>query len=139
MFDRDKWQEIFESIRKHKLRTILTSLGVWWGIFMLVFLMGAGSGLENGVMGMFGTHASNALYVWTQRTTMPYEGLPPGRYNQLTYDDIEAIENELDEVIEYIAPRLFVPSGEIVHGDNKGAFDIRGERPDLIHIEAILI
>ena len=139
MFEFDKWQEIFDSIRKHKLRTTLTALGVWWGIFMLVFLMGAGSGLENGVMGMFGTHAKNALYVWTQRTTMPYEGLPPGRFNQLTYADIEAIENELGDVIEHIAPRLFVPSGEIVNGDNRGAFDVRGERPDLFKIEAMVI
>ena len=139
MFDLDKWQEIFNTIQKHKLRTFLTAFGVWWGIFMLVFLMGAGSGLENGVMGMFGTHAKNALYVWTQRTTMPYEGLPPGRYNQLTYDDIEAIENELGDVIEFIAPRLFVPSGEILRGNNKGSFDVRGERPDLIHIEAIVM
>lgn len=139
MFDLDKWQEIFDSIRKHKLRTILTALGVWWGIFMLVFLMGAGSGLENGVTGMFGTHAKNAMYVWTQRTTLPYEGLPPGRYNQLTEADIEAIENQCADVIEYIAPRLFVTSGEITHGQNKGAFDVRGERPALLHIEAILM
>ncbi|MEO1712365.1 MAG: ABC transporter permease [Bacteroidota bacterium] len=139
MFDYDKWQEIFQSIWKHKLRTLLTALGVWWGIFMLVFLMGAGQGLENGVMGMFGTHAKNALYVWTQRTSMAYEGLPPGRRAQLTTDDITAIEQQCEDVIEYIAPRLFVPAGEINYGDNKGAFDVRGERPDLIHIEAILM
>lgn len=139
MFDYDKWQEIFQSIWKHKLRTLLTALGVWWGIFMLVFLMGAGQGLENGVMGMFGTHAKNALYVWTQKTTMPYEGLPPGRRAQLTYDDILAIEQECADFIEYIAPRLFVPSGEIMHGNNKGAFEVRGERPDLLHIEAIVM
>ena len=139
MFDYDKWQEIFQSIWKHKLRTLLTALGVWWGIFMLVFLMGAGQGLENGVMGMFGTHAKNALYVWTQKTSLPYEGLPPGRRPQLTYDDILAIEQQCEDVLEYIAPRLFVPTGEITHNQNKGAFDVRGERPDLIHIEAILM
>ena len=103
MFDRDKWQEIFDTIRKHKLRTFLTALGVWWGIFMLVFLMGAGQGLQNGVVRMFGTHAKNALYVWTQRTTMPYEGLAPGRYPQLTYDDIVAIETRYSDLIEHIA------------------------------------
>ncbi len=138
MFDFDKWQEIFDTIKKHKLRTFLTALGVFWGIFMLVFLMGSGKGLENGVMGQFGTHATNALYVWTQRTTMPYKGLPAGRYNQLTIDDIQAIEDNFPQV-EYIAPRMFVPSGEIVHGNNSAAFDVRGERPDLQHIEAMYI
>ncbi len=138
MFDFDKWQEIFSTIQKHKLRTFLTALGVFWGIFMLVFLMGSGKGLENGVMGQFGTHATNALYVWTQRTTMPYKGLPPGRYNQLTTDDIQAIKDNFSQV-EYIAPRLFVPAGEIVRGKNSAAFDVRGERPDLLHIEAMII
>ena len=138
MFDFDKWQEIFNTIQKHKLRTFLTALGVFWGIFMLVFLMGSGKGLENGVIGQFGTHAKNALYVWTQRTTMPFEGLPPGRYNQLTINDIQAIEDNFPQV-EYIAPRLFVPSGEIVHGNNSAAFDVRGERPDLQYIESMFI
>ena len=137
MFARDKWQEIFDTIRKHKLRTFLTALGVWWGIFMLVFLMGAGQGLQNGVVRMFGTHAKNALYVWTQRTTMPYEGLAPGRYPQLTYDDIVAIETRYSDLIEHIAPRLFVPSGEVTHGLQKGSYTVRGERPDLLQIEAM--
>lgn len=138
MFDLDKWQEIFSTIQKHKLRTFLTALGVFWGIFMLVFLMGSGKGLENGVIGQFGTHATNALYVWTQRTTLPFKGLPPGRFNQLTTDDIQAIKNNFSQV-EYIAPRLFVPAGEIVHGKNSAAFDVRGERPDIQHIESIYI
>ena len=135
MFDLDKWQEIFNTIRKHKLRTLLTALGVFWGIFMLVFLMGAGKGLENGVMSMMGGRATNTLYVWTQRTTVPYKGLSPGRRAQLTEDDIAAIETHFADEIAYMAPRMFVPSGEIIHGENKGAFDVRGERPDFLHIE----
>ncbi|MCB0704653.1 MAG: ABC transporter permease [Saprospiraceae bacterium] len=139
MFDYDKWQEIFETIRKHKLRTFLTALGVWWGIFMLVILMGAGSGLENGVVSQFGSHARNSMYVWTQRTTKPYAGLPAGRYTQLRDDDIQAIEDRFGNMVEYISPRLFVPSGEISYGLNKGAFSVRGETPDLRFIEAIVI
>ena len=137
MFDRDKWQEIFDTIRKHKLRTFLTALGVFWGIFMLVFLMGSGKGLENGVFTNFGNRASNCIYVWTQRTSKPYMGLQPGRYPQLTYDDIRAIESNFGKNIEYMAPRMWVTSGEIVRKDNSGAFDVRGETPDLVKLEPI--
>jgi len=139
MFDLDKWQEIFNTISKHKLRTFLTALGVFWGIFMLVFLMGAGKGLENGVLGMFGNHAINSMYVWSQRTTLPYKGLPPGRRANFTMDDVYAIEDNFKGEIEYIAPRLFVPAGEIINGDNKGAFDVRGERPEFKFIEPMVI
>ena len=131
MFDYDKWQEIFNTISKHKLRTFLTSLGVFWGIFMLVFLMGSGKGLENGVTGMMGDHATNALFVWTQRTSKPFMGLRPGRRAQLTYDDIKAIETHFGDRIKYVAPRLMVPAGPITNGEHSGSFDVRGERPDI--------
>ena len=71
MFDRDKWQEIFGTMRKHKLRTGLTALGVFWGIFMLIFVLGMGSGLENGVFKDFGARAKNIMYVNAWRTTKP--------------------------------------------------------------------
>lgn len=137
MFDRDKWQEIFATIRKHKLRTILTALGVFWGIFMLVFLMGSGKGLENGVIGNMGDRVSNCLYVWTQRTSKPYAGLQPGRFPQLSTDDIRAIVQHFGDKIEYIAPRLWVTSGEIVRNGKSGSFEVRGETSDLVHLEPI--
>ncbi|MEM7101856.1 MAG: ABC transporter permease [Bacteroidota bacterium] len=137
MFDIDKWQEIFNTIRKHKLRTFLTALGVFWGIFMLVFLMGSGKGLENGVMSMMGDHVSNSMYVWTQRTSKPYMGLPPGRRAQLTMNDIEAIKSRYDDKIKYVAPRLHLNVGEIVRKGKQGAFEVRGELPEIIHIDPV--
>ncbi|MEL6865329.1 MAG: ABC transporter permease [Bacteroidota bacterium] len=137
MFDFDKWQEIFGTIRKHKLRTFLTALGVFWGIFMLVFLMGAGKGLENGVTGLFGGHATNSMYAWSERTTLPYKGMAPGRQIRLTLDDMDAIRSYFKDEIEYVAPRFWLSSGEVTHGDKKGAFDARGDAPDLVHIDAI--
>ena len=136
MFDLDKWQEIFGTIRKNKLRTFLTALGVFWGVFMLIFLMGSGKGLENGVKTQFGIKIKNSLFVWTQRTTLPFKGMPPGRFNQLTSDDVTAIRDEIKE-IRYIAPRMWVPSGEISRGDNSAAFDVRGELKDVYHIQAM--
>ncbi len=137
MFDYDKWQEIFNTIKKHKLRTFLTALGVFWGIFMLVVLMGAGKGLENGVMSILGGHAKNSLYAGGNRTSKPYKGRKPGRWVRLTLDDMEAIRSRLGDKIQYLAPRLWMPSGEVSHGDRKGAFEARGDTPDLLHIDAL--
>ena len=78
MFDFDNWQEIFATIRKNKLRTFLTSLGVGWGIFMLVIMLGAGNGLKNGVMNDFKGTATNSFFMWTQKTTKAYKGMKPG-------------------------------------------------------------
>lgn len=139
MFDLDKWQEIFGTIQKHKLRTFLTALGVFWGIFMLVFLMGAGKGLENGVTGLFGSHAKNSMYMGGSFTTKPYMGLQPGRSIRLTTDDITALKNQFGDKIAYLAPRLWMPSGEVLRGEKKGAFDVRGDMPDLVHIDAISV
>ncbi len=137
MFDKDKWQEIFDTIRKHKLRTLLTALGVWWGIFMLIVLMGAGTGLQNGVYSMFGSHARNSMYMWTQTTTIAYKGFQPGRNTNLTVADMEAIRSNFGDAIKDIAPRMWVPSGEIKRAKKSGAFDVRGDGPGLINIQAI--
>ncbi|MGK0363619.1 MAG: putative ABC transport system permease protein [Saprospiraceae bacterium] len=137
MFDKDKWQEIFDTIRKHKLRTLLTALGVWWGIFMLIVLMGAGTGLQNGVFSMFGSHARNSMYMWTRSTTIAYKGFQPGRNPSLTMADIDAIRSNFGEAIQDIAPRMWVPSGEIKRGEKSGSFDVRGDGPDFINIQAM--
>ncbi len=139
MFDYDKWQEIFDSIRKHKTRAVLTALGVFWGIFMLVFLMGSGKGMENGVMTNFGNRATNALYVWTQNTTKPYAGFQAGRRIYLTEDDIQAILSNFGDKIQYMAPRIYITTGEISRNNKSGSFSVRGEAPDFIHIEPFKI
>ncbi len=137
MFDLDKWQEIFNTIRKHKLRTFLTALGVFWGIFMLVFLMGAGKGLENGVTGLFGGHAKNSLYIGPRYTSKPYKGLQPGRPLRLYMNDMKAIRNNFEDEIAYIAPRLWAPASGINRNGKSGDFDVRGDTPDLLHIDAL--
>lgn len=139
MFDLDKWQEIFNTIQKHKLRTGLTALGVFWGIFMLVFLMGAGKGLQNGVYSMFGGHAKNSMYMGGRFTSKPYKGLKPGRPIRLYNDDIEAIRTNFKDEIAYIAPRLWMEAGEVVRKDKHAAFDVRGDAPDLLEIDAIFL
>ncbi|MEM6316872.1 MAG: ABC transporter permease [Bacteroidota bacterium] len=137
MFDYDKWQEIFNTISKNKLRTFLTALGVFWGIFMLVVLMGAGTGFQNGVYAMLGGHAKNSMYVWTTPTTMPYDGLQAGRFNWITNDDIEAIRYDLGDMMEYFSCRLGLPSGEVAYRDKRESFEVRGDTPNMLKIDAI--
>jgi len=104
MFDLDKWQEILGTMRKNKLRSFLTAFGVFWGIFMLVLLLGASKGLENGIYNRFGDGAKNSIFFSNGRTSLAYLGLPPGREIQFTNEDITAIEREVSN-IKIIAPR----------------------------------
>ena len=138
LFDRDTWQEIFGTIRKHKLRTGLTALGVFWGIFMLIFVLGMGAGLKNGVFLEFGDRATNALYVWPSRTTMPYAGFQSGRSPRFTLDDITAIQTGLPAV-EGIAPRLNLGNTTVSFGENNEQVPLRGEYEDMLQLEALQV
>ncbi|SFB77301.1 putative ABC transport system permease protein [Flexibacter flexilis DSM 6793] len=132
MFDLDKWQEIYHTVRKNKLRTALTAFGVFWGIFMLILLLGAGKGLENGVKQGFGAYSVNSMYVWTERTSIPHNGIKPGRDIQLTNDDIAAVSREI-EGVEAIAPRMNLWGEFTVNYKNKnGAFNVKGDWPEIM-------
>ena len=136
MLDRDTWQEILGTIKKHKLRTGLTALGVFWGIFMLVFVLGMGKGLENGVFRGFGERAKNVMYVWPLRTSQPYKGFQPGRRPQLRLEDIMAIRQNIPDV-QFIAPRLELGTVPVFYNDIGDNYELRGELPDMIRIEAL--
>ncbi len=133
MFDLDKWQEILSAIKKNKMRTFLTAFGVFWGIFMLVIMLGSGKGLQNGITRGFGDFATNSIFMWTRNTTEPYKGRPQGRRWNFRNADIEAIRNNIKE-IEHIAPRLQAWGGEgsnnVVRNQNTGAFYIYGDYPE---------
>ena len=95
--DVEKWQEIFNTLSQHKLRTALTAFGVFWGIFMLTVLLGSGKGFENGVNEGF-PRISNFIYIWGQgKTQIPYEGMPIGRYIRFTPEDVDAIARNVRE------------------------------------------
>lgn len=100
VFDRDNWQEIFATIRKNKLRTALTMLGVFWGIFMLVIMLGSGNGLRNGILNDFSGTATNSFFMWAQQTNKAYKGYKPGRRFNFNTADAEALRQlpDLDVV-----------------------------------------
>ena len=91
MFDYDKWQEIFGTIRKNKLRTFLTIIGIAWGIFMIISLVGLGNGFEKGVTKGFGQWATNSGFLWGQRTTIAHGGFQPGRNVGFDNSDTELL------------------------------------------------
>ena len=138
IFDKDKWQEILGTIRKNKLRSFLTALGVFWGIFMLVFLLGMGKGLENGVYRDFGARAKNIMYVWSERTTLPYKGFSAGRFVRLKLSDLDLVRSKVEEV-DIIAPRNEVGPFNIEYNGVGSSHNVRGELTEMPKIEAFKI
>ena len=143
IIDTDKWQEIFYALKKNKLRTFFTAFGVFWGIFMLIIMLGSGRGLNNGVSQGMGDLATNSMFMWTQQTTVPYKGFPRGRRYNFNNDDTQALIDNIPQ-IEYIAPRLQVFStGEngnnVVRGERTAAFTIQGDYPEYNLIDPVNI
>jgi putative ABC transport system permease protein len=139
MFDLDRWQEIYETLRKNKMRTFLTAFGVFWGIFMLVVLLGAGNGLRNGVNDSMKGFATNSIFIWPERTSIPYKGLPRGRYFSLNNDDVAALRNSIPE-LEYLAPKMGGDGGDgdnVLYGLKGGKFSISGDVPDWCKIDPV--
>ena len=140
MFDLDRWQEIYHVLRKNKLRTFLTAFGVFWGIFMLVIMLGSGNGLENGVTQNFGDMATNSVFIWTQQTSVPYKGFPRGRRFRYENADAIALRDNIPE-IKYIAPRIrgggFQQGNNVIRGLKSGLFNIMGEYPTLNMIDPV--
>lgn len=137
MFDSDKWQEIYYTISKNKLRTILTGFGVFWGIFMLVLLLGAGKGLENGTKGMFKDLAKNSIWIWGGKSSMPFNGFKPGRNISFQIEDYYALKKEVPE-LNYVAPGASLRGEFTVNYETKnGAFSVGGDFPDMFKIRAV--
>lgn len=104
MFNKDRWKEILEVLTSNWFRTVLTAFGVFWGIFILIILLSAGKGLENGIMKDFGDIATNTMFMWTRATTQSYKGLPKGRSFLFKTDDVQAIRDNVPE-LRFISPR----------------------------------
>lgn len=135
MFTRDKWEEIIESLSANWVRTILTALGVVWGIFILVILLAAGTGLENGIKKGFGGLATNTMFMWAQNTSKPYKGMPKGRFYNFKIEDVAALKTEV-EGLKYVSPRNqlggFGGNNNVVRGLKTGAFNVYGDYPEII-------
>lgn len=138
MFSRDRWSEIMEALTANWFRTLLTAFGVLWGIFILVILLAAGKGLENGVKQGFAGIATNTMFMWTQTPSKPYKGLPKGRTYNFKTSDVTAIKEEVPG-LRFISPRNqlggFGGSNNVVRGLKTGAFNVYGDYPEIIQQE----
>ena len=130
------------TLRRNKLRSFLTMLGVSWGIFMLVVMLGMGNGLKNAVLGGFDGFATNCSFIWTMPTTKPYEGFQRGRRFNFDNDDTRTIRDQV--------PGILVCSPELQLGGWRGgnnvnyksktaAFSIYGAEPNVLQVEAVRV
>ncbi len=139
IFDFDTWQEIFGSIAKNKTRTVITVIGVLWGIFIYITLSGAAKGLDNGFDREFEDMAMNSMFVWPQRTSVPYAGFKVGRYPRFTLTNVAQLKKQIPE-IQYIAPRnargVFggSPPASVVYKEISRTYNIYGDFPDYTKI-----
>src|SRR3989339_128598 len=132
MIDFDKWSEIMQALKKNRLRTFLTAFGVFWGIFMLVIMLGSGNGLHNAVYDNMGDFSTNSCFMWTQTTTMSYKGFSRGRRFNFNNGDTEMLLQNIPE-IKALSPRLNgwtnTEGNNAIRGDKAGAFSIMGDYP----------
>ena len=138
IFDKDTWQEIFGSISKNKTRTIITVIGVLWGIFIYIALSGAAKGLDNGFERQFEIIAMNSMLIWGMQTSVPYEGFKTGRNIKLKLSDIDIIRQRVPEV-EFIAPRNArgVSGGTaplVVRNNKSSNYNVYGDYPEYTRI-----
>ncbi|RLD81159.1 MAG: ABC transporter permease [Bacteroidetes bacterium] len=135
MFDIDKWQEIFSTIKKNKLRTFLTGFSVAWGIFMLIILLGSGKGLQNGVETQFKQDAVNTIQISPGQTSMPYKGFSLGRRIRFTNEDYDELVRNING-IEHITARYNIRgTGIVSYKSEFGSFEIVSSHPDNFYLE----
>lgn len=132
--DIDTYQEILETLTRNKVRSLLTGFGVFWGVFMLVGLIGGGAGMKEMLSKQFEGFATNAGFVFAQTTTKPYDGFRKGRWWVMDYKDIERLKAQVPE-LDIVTPNLSRWGCNAVHGDKKFSCNVKGLLPDYANVE----
>lgn len=137
MFDTDRWVEIWVTITRNKTRSLLTCFGVFWGILMLVILLGSGTGLKNAMFSNIRGFATNSVFFYTDRTSEAYKGFNKGRRWDMRNRDVESILRDVKGV-EHLSPILWGSRSDknIVYGQLTGTYNVKGVYPDYFHIES---
>jgi putative ABC transport system permease protein len=127
LFDRDTWQEVWDSLSKNKLRSVLTMVGVWWGILLLIGLLGSAKGIENSFNRLFGDFATNSVFIWGQSTSKPFKGFQEGKAVRLSLSDAKRVEENI-EGIEFVVPRNQT-QGFVSRKTLSGTYSVAGDYP----------
>lgn len=134
MFDLDRLEEIWATIMRNRWRSFLTAMGVFWGVFMLVIMAGAGLGLERKLKETTGEFATNSCFFITEKTSEPYKGFKSARRWYFDTNDISDLKLRMKEV-KYMTGMIFGWAGNTSYGDRKGSFKIMGHMPEYRFIE----
>jgi len=130
----DGLQEILFTLRQNKLRTLLTAFGVFWGILMLILLLGFGRGMQNGVFEDFGSDVLDSITVWSGDTSVAYHGMGPGRHITLDQADVQAIARQVSG-IRVMAGVVGVGNGTVTFGDKHSNCDLQGIPDELFKVK----
>ena len=142
ILDLDHWREIKDALAANRTRTALTAFGVFWAIFMLLIMLGAGNGLRNGAGAMFAGTATNSFFIWTQGTSKPYKGLPARRNFEFDISDVDWLKRMVPE-IDIVAPRSqlngWMGGNSVQRGIKAGGFSVYGDVPEANLIQPLKI
>src|SRR5688500_16863312 len=137
MFNLDRWREILDTLWRNKLRSSLTAFSVAWGIFMLVFLLGMGTGLQNGVQTEFADDATNAVWLFAGRTSLPHDGMPIGRRIVFTNGDVDTLDRlpGVDKITGRFTIGEARTNTQAPVANNVAGYDVRSVHPDHLYLE----
>lgn len=133
-FDLDKWEEIIATLTRNKTRSLLTAFGVFWGIFMLVFLMGGAKGVQQLLSKNFAGFATNSGFLMSSTTEEAYKGFRKGRTWNLTTTDVEKVRQMIPE-LDIVTPSLNTWNNFISYKTQKVGCFLRGVYPEYTNIE----
>ena len=134
LFDTDRWEEILDSLSKNRTRTFLTAFGIFWGIFMLILLMGGGRGLESMLGSNLAGFASNSGFIFAENTGKPYKGFRQGRYWNIELDDVRRVKNCI-EGVDVATPILQNWGGTAMAENHSCGVTVSGERADYARVD----
>ena len=133
LFESDTWKEVYDSLTKNKVRTVITMIGVWWGILLLIALLGAARGMENSFNRIFGDFATNSVFIWGQNTSIPFKGFQEGKLVSLKLSHVHKIKDNI-EGVELVVPRSR-SQALVVRNFLSGRYGVNGDYPLLDKIQ----